>query len=122
MPLTSSGSLRAAFVGDGTRPPLASSPIAIRVLPLLRMPLSSRRLRAGRNVAVSGTVSPKPTTGRVEVRIERRVGRRWRRVQRKRINVRGGRYLTRSACAPAGSTACRVLTPGATQRRLLRVL
>ena len=47
VPLTQSGSLRAAFPGDATRPPLASSPIAIRVLPLLRMRLSKRRLRRG---------------------------------------------------------------------------
>ncbi len=121
VPLTNSGSLRAAFLGDATRPPLASSPIAIRVLPLLRMRLSSRRLHAGRNVAVSGTVSPRPTTGRVEVRIERRVGRRWRRVQRKRINVRGGRYLTKVRMRTRGLYRVSVLTPGATQRRLLRV-
>ena len=44
VPLSHSGSLRAAFLGDGTRPPLASSPIAIRVLPLLRMRLSSKHL------------------------------------------------------------------------------
>ena len=122
VPLTQSGSLRAAFVGDASRPPLASSPIAIRVLPLLRMQLSSRRLRAGRNVAISGTVSPKPTTGRVEVRVERRVGRRWRRVQRKRINVRRGRYLTKIRMRSRGLYRVSVLTPGATQRRLLRVL
>ena len=91
------------------------------MLPLLRMRLSSRRLRAGRNVAVSGTVSPKPTTGRVEVRVERRVGRRWRRVQRKRINVRGGRYLTKIRMRTRGLYRVSVLTPGATQRRLLRV-
>ena len=121
VPLTNSGSLRAAFPGDATRPPLASSPIAIRVLPLLRMQLSKRRLPAGRNVAVSGTVSPRPATGRVEVRIERRVGRRWRRVQRKRINVRGGRYLTKVRMRSRGLYRVSVLTPGATQRRLLRV-
>ena len=121
VPLAQSGSLRAAFLGDATRPPLASSPIAIRVLPLLRMALSSRRLHAGHNVAVSGTVSPKPTTGRVEVRVERRVGRRWRRVQRKRINVRGGRYLTKLRMRSSGLYRVSVLTPGATQRRLLRV-
>jgi uncharacterized protein with LGFP repeats len=121
VPLTHSGSLRAAFLGDGVRPPLASSPIAIRVLPLLRMGLSSRRLRAGRNVAVSGTVSPRPATGRVEVRLERRAGRRWSRVQRKRINVRGGRFLTKIRMRRAGLYRVSVLTPGATQRRLLRV-
>ena len=121
VPLTQSGSLRAAFVGDATRPPLASSPIAIRVLPTLRMRLSSRRLPAGRNVAVSGTVFPRPTTGRVEVRVERRVGRRWRRVQRKRVNVRGGRYLTKLRMRTRGLYRVSVRTPGATQRRLLRI-
>ena len=93
----------------------------IRVLPLLRMGLSTRRLRAGRAVAVSGTVAPKPLTGRVEVRVERRVGRRWARVQRKRINVRRGRFLTRLRMRRAGLYRVSVLTPGATQRRLLRV-
>ena len=121
VPLAKSGSLRAAYLGDGVRPPLASSPITIRVLPLLRMQLSKRRLGAGRNVAVSGTVSPKPTSGRVEVRLERRVGRRWRRVQRKRINVRGGRYLTKLRMRTRGLYRVSVITPGATQRRLLRV-
>jgi hypothetical protein len=85
------------------------------------MGLSSRRLRAGRNVAVSGTVSPRPATGRVEVRLERRAGRRWSRVQRKRINVRGGRFLTKIRMRRAGLYRVSVLTPGATQRRLLRV-
>ena len=122
VPLAQSGSIRAAFLGDGARPPLASSPITIRVLPLLRMSLSSRRLRRGRNVAVSGTVSPRPASGRVEVRIERRVGRRWRRVQRKRINVRRGRYLTKIRMRSSGLYRVSVLTPGATSRRLLRVL
>jgi hypothetical protein len=121
VPLAQSGSIRAAFMGDGVRPPLASSPIAIRMLPLLRMGLSSRRMRRGRNVAVSGTVTPKPATGRVEVRLERRVGRRWRRVQRKRINVRGGRFLTKIRMRVPGLYRVSVLTPGATQRRLLRV-
>ena len=76
---------------------------------------------SGRAIAVSGTVSPKPATGRVEVRVERRIGRRWARVQRKRINVRGGRFLTRIRMRRAGLYRISVLVPGATQRRLLRV-
>jgi hypothetical protein len=121
VPLTHSGSIRASFPGDGARQPLASSPVTIRVLPLLRMGLSSRRIHAGRAVAVSGTLPPRPATGRVEVRLERRVGRRWVRVQRKRINVRGGRFLTRIRLRRTGLYRVSVLTPGATQRRLLRV-
>jgi hypothetical protein len=120
VPLTYSGSLRAAFAGDGARPPLASSPIAIRVLPLLRLGLSSRRVRRGRAVAVSGTLWPQPRSGRVEVRLERRVGRRWRRVQRKRIAVRGGRYLTRVRLRRRGLYRVSVRTPGATKRLRVR--
>jgi len=122
VPLTMSGSLRASFPGDGARQPLASAPIAIRVLPLLRLGISSRRIRHGRRIAVSGTINPRPATGRVEVRLERRVGRRWVRVQRKRINVRNGRYLTRIRLRRAGRYRVSVLTPGATKRGLVRVL
>jgi hypothetical protein len=120
VPMSLSGSVRAAFAGDGARPPLASSPIAIRVLPLLRLSLSSRRVRRGRTVAVSGTVSPRPATGRVEVRLERRVGRRWLRVQRKRIAVHGGRYVTSVRLRRAGLYRVSVLTPGATKRLQVR--
>jgi hypothetical protein len=122
VPLTVSGLIRAAFTGDATRQALASSPIAIRVLPTLRLGLSSRRLRHGRSVAVSGTLFPRPSTGRVEVRLERLVGRRWVRVQRKRINVRGGRYLTRVKLRRAGLHRVSVLTPGATKRLKVRSL
>src|SRR4051794_15484018 len=118
--LTQSGSLRAAFPGDAMRPPLASSPVAVHVLPVLRLGLSARRVRRGHDVAVSGTVTPRPATGRVEVLLERRIGRRWLRVQRKRINVRGGRYLTKVRLRNAGLYRVSVLTPGATKRLSLR--
>jgi hypothetical protein len=122
VPLSVSGLIRASFTGDATRPPLASSPIAIHVLPTLRLALSARRIRHGRSVAVSGTLFPRPATGRVEVRLERLVGRRWVRVQRKRINVRGGRYLTRVNLRRAGLHRVSVVTPGATKRLKLRSL
>ena len=120
VPLTVSGLIRAAFRGDGARQPLASSPVAIRVLPTLRLGLSSRRVRHGRAVAVSGTISPKPVSGRVEVRLERLVGRRWVRVQRKRIVVRRGRYLTRVKLRRAGLHRVSVIVPGATKRLRVR--
>jgi hypothetical protein len=122
VPLSVSGLIRAAFPGDGMRPPLASSPVAIRVLPTLRLGLSSRRLRHGRAVAVSGTITPRPATGRVEVRIERLVGRRWVRVQRKRINIHAGRYLTRVKLRRRGLYRVSVLVPGATKRLRVRAL
>jgi N-acetylmuramoyl-L-alanine amidase len=122
VPLSVSGLIRAAFRGDGVRQPLASSPVAIHVLPTLRLGLSSRRLRHGRGLAVSGTMTPRPATGRVEVRVERLVGRRWVRVQRKRINVRGGRYLTKVKLRRAGLHRVSVITPGATKRLRVRSL
>jgi hypothetical protein len=122
VPLSASGLIRAAFTGDGVRPPLASSPVAIRVLPTLRLGLSSRRLRHGRALAVSGTITPRPATGRVEVRIERLVGRRWVRVQRKRINIRAGRYLTRVKLHRRGLHRVSVIVPGATKRLRVRSL
>ena len=86
----------------------------------LRLGLSSRRLRHGRAVAVSGTVFPTPTSGRVEVRIERLVRRRWKRVQRKRIVVRRGRYLTRVKLRRKGLHRVSVIVPGATKRLRVR--
>jgi hypothetical protein len=122
VPLTVSGLIRAAFRGDGVRQPLASSPVAIRVLPTLRLGLSSRRVRHGRAIAISGTISPKPVSGRVEIRLERLVGRRWVRVQRKRIVVRRGRYLTRAKLRRKGLYRVSVIVPGATQRLRVRAL
>jgi hypothetical protein len=122
VPLSVSGLIRAAFPGDAARPPLASSPVAIHVLPTLRLGLSSRRLRHGRALAVSGTMTPRPATGRVEVRVERLVGRRWVRVQRKRINVRGGRYLTKVKLRRRGLHRVGVVAPGATKRLRVRSL
>ncbi len=120
VPLTVSGLIRAAFRGDGVRQPLASSPVAIRVLPTLRMGLSSRRVRHGRAIAISGTISPKPVSGRVEIRLERLVGRRWVRVQRKRIVVRQGRYLTRAKLRRKGLYRVSAIVPGASKHLRVR--
>ena len=120
VPLTVSGLIRAAFRGDGVRQPLASSPVAIRVLPTLRLGLSSRRVRHGRAIAISGTISPKPASGRVEIRLERLVGRRWVRVQRKRIAVRQGRYLTRAKLRRRGLYRVSVIVPGASKHLRVR--
>jgi hypothetical protein len=65
---------------------------------------------------------PRPATGRVEVRVERLVGRRWVRVQRKRISVHGGRYLTKVKLHRAGLHRVSVTAPGATKRLRVRSL
>jgi len=90
--LTGSGSLRAVFPGDGTRPRMESPPVAVTVVPSLRFALGRARPRRRRAVPVTGTMSP-PSL-RVTVLFERRAGRRWVRVQRKRIAVRDGAFST----------------------------
>ena len=52
----------------------------------------------------------------MECRLERQVGRRWVLVQKKRINVRGGRYATKVKARRTGLYRVSVITPGATKR------
>ncbi len=121
VPLARSGQIRAVFNGDGARGPLSSPPVAITVLPTLTLAVQSRRARPGAPVAVSGTLSPPPTGGRVECLLERQVGRRWVLAQRKRVNVRGGRYATKVKARRAGLYRVSIVTPGATERLRVRV-
>jgi hypothetical protein len=117
--LPGSGLVRAVFVGDGVRARLESIPVTITVVPKLSLALSSRRLRARRSVAVSGTMTP-ALAPLVTCLVERRAGRRWVRVQRKRINVRGGKFTTRIKQRRAGLYRVSILAPNATIRRLVR--
>jgi hypothetical protein len=90
--LTGSASLRAVFPGDRARPRLESAPIAVRVIPSLKLAVNRTRVRRRRAVRLEGTISP--PTSRVTVTFERRVGRRWIRVQSKRIAVRDGAFTS----------------------------
>ena len=120
--LPRSGLVRAVFPGDGTRPPLESPPVSITVLPALTLSVARRRLRAGGALLVSGTLTPPPPGGRIELRLERQVGRRWIGVQRKRINVRGGRFDTRVRPHRPGLYRVTAITPGATRRVQVRAV
>jgi hypothetical protein len=117
--LPGSGSVRAVFVGDATRPRLESVPVSITVIPKLTLVLKPRRLRARRAVGVSGTMLPAQSIF-VVCLVERRVGRRWVRVQRKRIAVRGGRFATRVRQRRAGLYRISISAPNATIRRQVR--
>ncbi|MGZ8634192.1 MAG: N-acetylmuramoyl-L-alanine amidase [Solirubrobacteraceae bacterium] len=120
--LPRSGQVRAVFPGDASRGSLVSAPVSITVLPSLVLALARRRVRAGTTVLASGTLTPPPPGGRVELRLEREVGRRWVRVSRKRINVRGGRFQTRLRTGRAGLYRVTALTPGATRRIQVRAV
>jgi hypothetical protein len=117
--LPGSGAVRAVFGGDATRPRLESAPVSITVVPKLTLALSSRRLRAGRVVGVSGTMLPAQST-LVVCTVERRVGRRWKRVQSKRIAVRGGKFSTRIRERRASLYRISISAPNATIRRQVR--
>ena len=61
-----------------------------------------------------------PPSPRVTVTFERRVGRRWRRVQRKRIAVTGGAFATIVRPPAAGRYRVSVSGGGITRRRRFR--
>ena len=84
-----SARLRAVFPGD-SRPRMESKAIAVKIVPSLKIATSGRPRRR-RALQVTGTMSP--PSPRVTVTFERRAGRRWVRVQRKRIAVTGRRLL-----------------------------
>jgi N-acetylmuramoyl-L-alanine amidase-like protein len=116
--LPASGSVRVAFGGDATRPPLASAPIAVQVLPAFGLSVSRRRVRAGRVVAVRGTMTP--PARRVVLRLERRVGPRWVTVVKRRIAVRNGAFATRVRLRTRGGYRVSVSSGGGFASRLLR--
>ncbi len=118
--LTGSASLRAVYPGDAARPRMESRPIAVRLVPSLKIGISTSRPRRGRAVTVQGTMSP--AAARVTVQFERRVGRRWVRVQRKRIAVRGGAFKTIVRPPVRGRYRLTVSGSGVKRTRRLRAL
>ena len=115
-----SGSLRAVFVGDAAHPALESAAAAVTVLPRATIALSTRRAPPATKVDVTGTIGP-TWPSKVALVLEVRRRGRWVRVQRKRINVRGGGF--RSFVRPRASGLYRVSieAPGTIVRRQLRI-
>jgi hypothetical protein len=118
--LPASGRVRAVFAGDATRQRLESAPVTVQVVPSLTLTSDTRRAKAGAKFAVSGTVAPAPA--RVQCVLERQVGTRWVTVQRKRIDVRGGRFATTVRPTRAGLYRVSVVAAGVTRSRTLRAL
>jgi N-acetylmuramoyl-L-alanine amidase len=116
-----SGSIRARFPGDATRAPLESSSLRITVVPSLAMAVSSRRLRRRRRFAVSGVVTP-GRESHVVVTLDRKVRGRYRRVRKRRVRLRGGRYLRFFRPRLPGLYRVTVRVPGARARQYVRVL
>ncbi|HKG62777.1 MAG TPA: peptidoglycan recognition protein [Solirubrobacteraceae bacterium] len=111
-----SARLRAVFPGD-SRPRMESKAIAVKVVPSLKIATSGRPRRR-RALKLTGTMSP--PSPRVTVTFERRVGRRWRRVQRKRVAVTGGAFATIVRPPVPGRYRVSVSGGGITRRRRFR--
>jgi N-acetylmuramoyl-L-alanine amidase len=118
--LPASGQVRAVFAGDGARPRLESAPITVKVVPSLKLTTDKRRAKSGTAFAVSGVLTP--TQPRVECILEKQVRGRWTRVQRKRINVRGGRFATKVRPKTPGLYRVSIVASGVVRRRTLRAL
>jgi hypothetical protein len=97
---------------------MESKAIAVKVVPSLKIALSSSRPRRRRALRVTGTMNP--ATPRVTVSFERRVGRRWVRVQRKRIAVTDGAFSTIVRPPVAGRYRVSVSGGGITRTRRVR--
>ena len=113
-----SASVRAVFPGDAQRARMESKAVAVKIVPSLRISVGSRRPRRRRAVRVDGTMNP--ATPRVTVLFERRSGRRWVRVQRKRIAVTDGTFSTIVRPPVRGRYRLSVSGGGITRRRRFR--
>jgi hypothetical protein len=116
--LPASGQVRAVFPGDATRGRMESAPVAVRVVPSMTLTSDTRRAPAGTAFVISGTLAPSQSP--VVCLLERQVGSRWATVQRKRINVRGGRFSTKVRPTKPGLYRVSVIAAGVTRRRTLR--
>jgi hypothetical protein len=116
--LPASGQVRAVFAGDATRGRLESAPIAVKVVPSMTLTSDKRGAQAGTAFAIGGTLAP--SQPRVQCLLERQVGSRWVTVQRKRINVRGGRFSTKVRPTRPGLYRVSIIADGVTRRRTLR--
>jgi hypothetical protein len=119
--LPQTGTIRARFPGDATRPSLESGSLKITVVPQLALGVSSRRIRRGRRLAVSGVVTPS-TASHVVVLLERKVGARYGRVRSRRAVLSAGRYLRFFRPTRAGLYRVTVRVDGVSARQYVRVV
>jgi hypothetical protein len=116
--LDHSAKLRAVFPGDGARPRMESPAVAVKIVPSLKISLGRSKPRRRRALKVAGTMNP--PAPRVTVLFERRVGRRWRRVQHKRIAVSDGAFRTIVRPPVSGRYRLSISGGGVTRRRRFR--
>ena len=82
--------VRAYWPGDGIHRAVASSRATVVVQPTLSLAASTKRLRAGGRIKLSGAIAPRKTA--VELLIQRRVGGGWRSAGPSKARARGGKF------------------------------
>jgi hypothetical protein len=117
--LPAGGRVRVVFAGD-SRAPVTSAPIIVDVVPAFGLTLARSRVRAGRAVAVRGSMAP--AGRRLVLRLQRRVGRRWVTVTRRRVGVSDGEFATRVRPRRAGRYRVSVSWGGGFAARTLRAV
>ncbi len=118
--LPRTGTIRARFPGDATRAALESSSLKITLVPKLSLFLSSRRVRRGSRIRVSGYVAP-ATSPRATMVLERKVAGRYRRVRRWRLPVRNTRFSGAVRPSRPGLYRVTMSVEGASTRQYVRV-
>jgi hypothetical protein len=119
--LPSSGAVRAIFPGDATRGPVTSGRIPVTVVPLLSLTSNVRRINVGGTIAVSGSIAP--AQKHVDLVLERKVGRRWVLViKRRRLAVRDGRYASQVRLNRPGLYRVWIKAAGGHRSRQLRAI
>jgi hypothetical protein len=119
--LPQTGTVRARFPGDGSRPAMESATLRVRILPLLELNVSTTHLRRRRRLAVSGVLWSRAGEAKVDLLLERKVRGRYRRVRRRLVAVGDHRYLRFLRPSRPGLYRITVSVPGAKQRRYVRV-
>ncbi len=114
-----SGLFRVVFPGDATRAAVTSRTVRVDVVPKLGLQLDSRRIRHGRRVFVTGTVDP---AQRVQLVVERRVGRRWRTEFSRLLHVNGTAFGERVRLRTPGAYRVTAIAGKTQRRRTLRVI
>jgi N-acetylmuramoyl-L-alanine amidase len=113
-----SGTFRAVFPGDASRPPVTSKAVRVDVIPRMSVTLDRKRMRPGKQFQMSGTVDPAQL---VQCVVERRSGPRWITVRSRTLNVVDGTFGLKVRLSRRAIYRVTVISGTTRRRRRLRV-
>jgi uncharacterized protein with LGFP repeats len=113
-----SGTFRAVFPGDSSRPTVVSKAVRVDVIPRMTIALDRSRMRPRQRFTMTGTVDPAQL---VQCVVERHVGRRWITTHSRTVNVVNGTFGLKVRIQKRGSYRVTVISGTTRRRRHLRV-